>query len=71
MQSNEIMVKGEEYLSNFCTNNEHVDFFSTRPYLINKSKKGTIYKERGHWGSKGNLAIAEAIKQYLIEAELY
>jgi len=71
ISTGDIMVSGETFLSNFCANNDNVTFFSARPYIINKGKRGTVYKEKGHWGPEGNLAIAEAIRQYLFESGLY
>lgn len=68
--TNEYMVSGEKYLLEICDNNSDVLFFTTRPYLMNKGMKGTVYKDKGHWGPEGNYAIAEAIKQYLIENSL-
>jgi hypothetical protein len=68
IHSDEFMVYGEKFLQEICEEN-NVLYFSTRPYLMNKGKKGTEYKDKGHWGSDGNLAIAEAIKQFMIESE--
>lgn len=65
--SNEIRSEGEYYLAKLC--GEEITYFSTRPYLLNQVKKGVIFKERGHWGSNGNHAIAEAINQFLLENE--
>lgn len=58
---------GEKYLSDVCNNNESVNYFSARPYLVEQLNEGVTFKEHGHWGSVGNYAIAEAIKQYLID----
>ena len=58
---------GEKYLSNLCENNKNVNYFSARQYLIEQLTLGVTFKERGHWGSVGNYAIAGAIKQYLID----
>lgn len=60
------MTIGEEYLTKVCGKNKIVRYFSARPYLIEQLNKGVTFKERGHWGSVGNFAIAEAIKQYLV-----
>lgn len=58
---------GEKYLNNVCEKNNIVRYLSTRPFLIEQLNKGITFKEHGHWGSAGNFAIAEAIKQYLID----
>lgn len=68
---NDALVPGEVFLSNFCANNQSVPYVSARPYLIDKGKDGTVYKEKGHWGPVGNLAIAEAISHFFIESKIY
>ena len=65
--SNDFMTPGEKYLSNVCKSSENVSYLSTRPYFMSKLKKGVTFKKSGHWGPSGNLAIAEAIKQFLFE----
>lgn len=60
---------GEKYLTKVCENNEIVKYFSARPYLIEQLYNGVTFKKRGHWGSVGNFAIAEAIKQYLVNGD--
>lgn len=66
--STDDLVPGEVFLSNFCEKNQSASYFSARPYLIDKEKRGTVYKKKGHWGPAGNLAIAEAISQFLIDS---
>ena len=64
------ITSGEKYLSNLCENNKNANYFSARQYLIEQLTLGVPFKERGHWGYVGNHAIAEAIKQYLIDSGL-
>ncbi|MEE9573578.1 MAG: hypothetical protein V3W20_11055 [Candidatus Neomarinimicrobiota bacterium] len=65
----DLLTPGEKYLSSVCEANDIVRYISTRPYFIEQLNKNVIFKEKGHWGSVGNLAIAEAIKHYLVDGD--
>jgi len=67
IHSNEIKSEGERYLIEVC--DDDITYFSTRPYLMNQLKKGVNFREKGHWGPVGNLAISEAINQFFEENE--
>ena len=62
---------GENYLFGMCQTNDKVRCFSTRSSFAEKLAKGVTFKKFGHWGPAGHLAIAEAIKHYLVNNEGY
>jgi hypothetical protein len=62
------LMPGEKYLLAMCQTNDRVRCFSTRPYFAEKMTKGVTFKKGyGHWGPAGHLAVAEAIKRYLVD----
>ena len=60
----------EEYMFSICQLNPTAKCFSTRPYFAEKIAKGETFKSRGHWEPAGHLAVAEAIKRYLVDQGL-
>jgi hypothetical protein len=60
---------GEKYLSSMCQRDTRVRCFSARPHFAEKMASGVTFKHQkeGHWGPAANLAIAEAIKRYLVD----
>ena len=61
------VTQDEEYLFSICKLNPNAQCFSTRPYFAEKIAKGETFKSSGHWEPAGHLAVAEAIKRYLID----
>lgn len=60
-----ILIPGEDYLFAMCETNDRVTCFSARPRFAEKIAKGVAFKKKGHWGTAGHLAAAEAIKLHL------
>src|SRR5215510_7698572 len=61
------VTQDEKYLFSVCQLNEQARCFSTRPYFAEKIAKGETFKPGGHWEPAGHLAVAEAIKRYLVD----
>ena len=61
------MTRGEVYMFSVCQLKEKAKCFSTRPDFAEKKVKGEVFKSSGHWEPAGHLAVAEAIKNYLID----
>jgi hypothetical protein len=61
------VTQDEKYMFSVCQLNEQAKCFSTRPYFAEKIAKGETFKSVGHWEPAGHLAVAEAIKRYLID----
>jgi hypothetical protein len=61
------VTQDEKYLFSVCQLNERAKCFSTRPYFAEKIAKGETFKSGGHWEPAGHLAVAEAIKRYLVD----
>ena len=61
------VTQDEKYMFSICQLNERAKCFSTRPYFAEKIAKGETFKSRGHWEPAGHLAVAEAIKRYLVD----
>ncbi len=61
------LTKGEDYLFSMCQTNGRVRCFSTRPSFAEKMTKGVTFKKRIHFGPASHLAVAEAIKRYLVD----
>ena len=61
------VTQDEKYLFSVCQLNEQARCFSTRPYFAEKIAKGETFKSGGHWEPAGHLAVAEAIKRYLVD----
>ena len=63
------MTQGEAYMFSICQLNGKAKCFSTRPYFAEKIAKGETFKllEQRHWDPAGHLAVAEAIKHYLVD----
>jgi hypothetical protein len=59
--------RGEAYMFSMCQLNEKARCFSTRPHFAAKIAKGEAFKSGGHWEPAGHLAVAEAIKNYLVD----
>jgi hypothetical protein len=59
--------RGEAYMFSMCQLNEKAKCFSTRPHFAEKIAKGEAFKSSGHWEPAGHLAVAEAIKNYLVD----
>jgi hypothetical protein len=57
---------GEAYMLTLCRLNEKARCFSTRPHFAERRAKGEAFKSSGHWEPAGHLAVAEAIKNYLV-----
>ena len=51
----------EEFFRSYCDEGGKAFCFSSRPYFIEKQKKGLQFKKKGHWGSLGQVTAAEAI----------
>lgn len=64
------VTENETYMFSVCKLNEKARCFSTRPYFAEKIAQGKSFKSRGHWEAAGHLAVAEAIKKYLIDEGL-
>ncbi len=60
---------GETYLRNYCKGNDQVECYSSRPHFTEKVKKGEEFEVIAHWRPLGHLTVAEAIRDYLIQAE--
>jgi hypothetical protein len=61
------ITRGEAYMFAMCQLNENAKCFSTRPHFSKKIAKGEAFKSSGHWEPAGHLAVAEAIKNYLVD----
>ena len=61
------MTPGEAYMFSMCQLNDKAKCFSTRPHFAEKRTKGAAFKSTGHWEPAGHHAVAEAIKNYLID----
>jgi hypothetical protein len=61
------VTQDEKYMFSICQFNERAKCFSTRPYFAEKIARGETFKARGHWEPAGHLAVAEAIKRYLVD----
>jgi hypothetical protein len=59
--------RGEAYMFSMCQLNKKAKCFSTRPHFAKKIAKGEAFKSGGHWEPAGHLAVAEAIKNYLVD----
>ena len=58
----------ETYMFSMCHLNGKAKCFSARPYFAEKIAKGETVKSKGHWDPAGHHIVAEAIKQYLVDA---
>ena len=56
----------EAYLFSLCETGRNARCISTRPYFAAKIANGTIFREEGHYDPAGNLTVAEAIRDYLV-----
>ena len=61
------MTRGEAYMFSMCKLNEKAKCFSVRRHFAEKIAKGEAFKSSGHWEPGGHLAVAEAIKKYLVD----
>ena len=61
------MTQDEAYMFSMCQLNEKAKCFSTRPHFAEKIAKGEAFKSGGHWEPAGHFAVAEAIKQHLVD----
>ena len=61
------MTRGEAYMFSMCQLHKKAKCFSTRPQFAKKIAKGQAFKSDGHWEPPGHLAVAEAIKNYLVD----
>ena len=64
------VTRHETYMFSICQINGKAKCFSTRPYFAEKIAKGETFKVKGHWDPAGHHVVAEAIKQYLVDAGL-
>jgi hypothetical protein len=60
------VMKGEAYMFFLCQLNKRAKCFSTRLRFAKKIAKGETFKSGGHWEPAGHFAVAEAIKNYLV-----
>lgn len=56
----------EAYLFNICQAHQNARCISTRPYFAAKIAKGVLFREEGHYDPAGNLTVAEAIGDHLV-----
>jgi hypothetical protein len=61
------VMQNEKYMFSLCQLNKKAKCFSTRPHFAEKIAKGETFKSGGHWEPAGHLAVAEAIKRYLVD----
>ena len=61
------VTRGEAYMFSMCQLNEKAKCFSTRPHFAEKIANGEAFKSGGHWEPAGHFAVAEAIKNYLVD----
>jgi hypothetical protein len=61
------VTRGEAYMFSMCQLNEQAKCFSTRPHFAEKIANGEAFKSGGHWEPAGHFAVAEAIKNYLVD----
>jgi hypothetical protein len=61
------MTRGEAYMFAMCRLNEKANCFSVRPHFAERIAKGKAFKSSGHWEPMGHLAVAEAIRNYLVD----
>lgn len=56
----------EAYMFSICHSNGRAKCFSTRAHFVERIAKGETFKMAGHWDPAGHLAVAEAIRDYLV-----
>ena len=61
------LTSGENYLFAVCQKNDKVRCFSARPCFAEKLANGATFKKHGHWGPDSHYAVAESIKNYLVD----
>jgi hypothetical protein len=61
---------GEKYLFSVCSANSTAECFSARPHFADKLSQGAIFRTgaEGHWDPASHQTVAEAIKDYLVQA---
>jgi len=59
------LTNGEKLFFSMCNRSNNVTCFSTRQEFAARLAKGATFKEKGHWGPAGHLAVAGSIKRYL------